>query len=427
MSERILFFPWGLGGAAYTGRCLLTAEELRQAGHQVAIAGSGIESMVRSARLRLIPQPASRARNTGSQHISWYLPFANVERVFAVGGRYYRNDTLNAQFEEDLRVAQEFDPTIIVIDMSPTASLVARFLRIPLVSIADVDYLLSADNAWMPWLTVRPEKVLPYPSCLPILDRKSRELGLGGVAHVTDLLWGDLTLIASVRELERLPNDIADHREVHYVGPMYWDPPTAQAAFDPLPDNGRKRVYVTIGSGNMVPSSALQAIFDACAGQDWNVFTSIGLANRTSLRVPCNVRLGGFTGLDRPLRWADMIISHGGANTVLACLTQGKPSLVIPFMSEMEMNGRQLVENRAVGILLRKTVVDPSTGKVGFVGRRGVTYSDPALRVDEIRACVAEVLDSETMRVNAAHISQSLRVARDGRDLATLICSVVRR
>jgi len=425
MRERVLFYPWGWGGAAYTARCLLAAEVLSRAGHQVAVAGSGVEMMVRSARLPLLPQSTVQSRSKPRQYSPWYLPFANVERVFASGGRYYSYDMFEQQFEEDIRVAREFKPTIIVIDMSPTASLAAKFLGVPLVSIVDVDYLLPADNAWMPWLTVPSEKVLPYPPCLPVFDRKSRELGLGGIENPTELLWGDLALIASVSELEGLPDDIRDQREVRYVGPMYWDPPAAQVAFDPLRIEG-KRIYVTIGGGSIVPSSALQAIMDACDGQDWNVFISLGLRDRSSLRVPPNVRLGGFTGLDRPLRWADVVVSHGGANTVLATLTQAKPSLVIPFMSETEMNGRQLIEQLGAGVLLRKTVVDARSGKVSFVGRYSGISHDPPLHVDEIRASVQEILGSESMRINATRISQSLREARDNRDLVALICSVAR-
>lgn len=429
MQERVLFYPWGRGGAAaYTARCLLVADAMRSAGHQVAFAECGVTAMVRAADMPVLSQSTAGRGNEVQQHSLPYLPFGNVERVFAGAARYYNYRTLDAQFSEDMRVALEFDPSIIVIDMSPTASMVARSLGIPLVSIVDVDYLSPAKNSWMPWLTVAPEKVMPYPSCLPAFDRKSRELGLGALDEIADLLWGDLTLVASIPELERLPDDVPGKGELRYVGPLSWEPPDARLAFDPLPDDtGNVRIYVTIGSGTLMSDDALQTIIGLCEGQDWNVFISGGLRKFEQVKCPDNARMGGFTGIARPLEWADVVISHGGANTVLATLAHGKPTIVIPFMSETEMNGRNLVEKQHAGVLLRRTLVDQASYKIKFKNRYSGSTDDPSIRSEDVLSCVEEVIASDSMRVNAVRVGEALQESCADRDICQLVTSVRHR
>lgn len=429
MQERVLFYPWGQGGgAAYTARCLVVADAMRSAGHQVAFAGRGLSAMIQAADMPVLSRPGAGPGARSPQHNVPYLAFANIERVFAGAGRYYNYRTLDDQVGEDLWAAREFNPSIIVIDMSPTASMVARLLRIPLVSIVDVDYLVSASNSWMPWLTVAPEKVMPYPSCLPAFDRKSRELGLGALDDISDLLWGDLTLIASIPKLERLPDDVPSRGEAMYVGPLSWEPPNAASAFNPLPGAvGEVRIYVTIGSGTLLSDGALQSIVGLCEGQDWNVFVSGGLRSFTGLTCPRNVRMGGFTGIARALEWADIVINHGGANTVMATLAHGKPSIVIPFMSETEMNGRNLVEAQRAGVLLRRTLVNPVTYKLRFENRYTGITDDPSIRPEDVLACVAEVRASESMPANAARVRKEFLQFGADHDMSQIVTSVRRR
>ncbi len=418
MSERVLFFPWGWGGgAAYTGRCLVLASALADAGDEVAFADCGITAMVREAGFPVLASQPEAPCLPDRHPKPSYLPFADVERVFAVAAMYHRSDRVRQRVAADTRLIETYRPTLVVIDMCPTAALAARARGVPVVSLADADFVTERPNGWMPWSTVAPRDLLPHPPSLPVWDGVSRELGLGPVDRAEHLLWGDVTLVSSLPGLE--PLDGPPHRgELHYVGPMYWNPVGAADASAPLPA-GAPRVYITIGSGGSVGRPAMQSLLDACADQPWSVYVSGGLALESGLKVPDNVTMAGFTGLDAPLAWADVVVSHGGSATVLATLTHGKPSVVMPFMSEQEMNGRQLVEGTGTGLLLR-TSETTAHGRLLFRDRYSGLSDQPCVRVEDIRRAITEVLDDARFTERAALWGRRLRACQESVDLAGL-------
>ncbi|MFD9424447.1 MULTISPECIES: nucleotide disphospho-sugar-binding domain-containing protein [unclassified Streptomyces] len=417
MSERVLFFPWGWGGgAAYTGRCLALASELAGAGDEVAFADCGINSMVREAGFTVLESEPEAPRPPDRHPMPSYLPFADVERVFAIAASYHRIERVERRLAADARLIEEYRPTLVVIDMCPTAALAARAARIPVVSLADADFITPRANGWMPWSTVTPRTLLPHPSSLPVWDRVSRELGLGEVSRAEHLLWGEVTLVSSLADLE--PVEGPPHRgALHFVGPMYWNPPGAAGSTPP--DTDRPKVYVTIGSGGTVGRQALQNVLDACADQPWTVYVSSGFAFEGDLVVPDNVVVAGFTGLDTPLEWADVVVSHGGSATVLATLLHGRPSVVMPFMSEQEMNGRELVDATGAGVLLR-TSRTTAYGRLAFSDRYSGPSDQPCVGVADIRRGITEVLGDATYTERAAAWGKRLRARRDTADLVSL-------
>ncbi|OAR23509.1 glycosyl transferase [Streptomyces sp. ERV7] len=423
MTERVLFFPWGWGGgAAYTGRCLALASALAQAGDEVAFADCGINAMVREAGFPVLDSEPEAPRPPDRHPMPPYLPFADVERVFAVAATYHRVERVRSRVAADARLIEAYRPTLVVIDMCPTAALAARAAGIPVVSLADADFITPRANGWMPWSTVAPRDLLPHPSSLPVWDRLSRELGLGPVERAEHLLWGEVTLVSSLPALE--PVDGPPHRgALHFVGPMYWNPAVASDAPAPPPTD-RPKVYVTIGSGGTVGRQALQNVLDACADQPWSVYVSSGFAFEGGLDVPDNVVVAGFTGLDTPLEWADVVVDHGGSATVLATLLHGKPQVVMPFMSEQEMNGRQLVEDAGAGVLLRTSETTPY-GRLAFSDRYSGPSDQPCVRTDDIRKGIAEVLGDPAFTSRAAHWGARLRECRETTDLVALAHSAL--
>lgn len=423
MTERVLFFPWGWGGAAgYTARCLALAQHLAAAGDEIAFADCGINRLVREAGFPVLPSEPEAPRPPERYTVPPYLPFADVERVFAVAAGYHRAERVERRLAGDVAAIDAYRPTLVVIDMNPTAALAARSAGVPVVSLADADFVTPEPNGWMPWSEVAPRALLPHPSSLPVLDAVSRRLDLGPVARAEHLLWGDVTLIPSLPELEPIVGPL--HRGVlHHVGPLYWNP-TVPAGTPVPPATELPKVYVTIGSGGMVGREALQNVLDACAGRPWSVFVSTGFAFAGELTVPENVILAGFTGLDGPLDWADVVVCHGGYSTVLATLTHGKPLVILPFMSEQEMNGRQLVENIGTGLLLR-TSRTTGQGRLSFRDRYSGPSSEAVVGPADIRRGIADVLGDPAMARRAGQWGARLRSRRESTDLVALAHAAV--
>ncbi|MBH0780864.1 glycosyltransferase [Nocardia bovistercoris] len=414
MSERILFFPWGFGGgAAYTGRCLVLARALADAGDEVVFADTGLNALVREAGFAVLESVAGAPQPSAPRSIPPYLPFADVERVFAVAATFHREERVRARLDADAELIRRYAPTAVVIDMSPTAALAARAAGVPVISLADADFVTHRANGWMPWSTVAPRALLPHPPSLPVWDGISRELGLGPVERAEHLLWGERTLISSHPDLERVGGP-AFRGEVAYVGPMYWNPPRPDG--DPPPETDLPKVYVTIGSGGIAGKRALDTVFAACAGRPWSVYVSAGSVDTTESTVPDNVRLAGFTGLDTPLAWADAVVSHGGSATVLATLAHGKPSVVMPFMSEQEMNGRQLIADTGAGVLLR-TSATTTHGRLEFTDRYSGPSRQPYVGVDDVRLGIEEILGDPGFTASARWWGTRLRECSAAADL----------
>src|SRR3954447_9385225 len=360
MAVRALFFPWSAGGGAgYTGRCLAVATRLAGR-YECAFGPDCVISMVEEAGFPVVgPRERHQPRTARPE----YLPFANVERVWAVAARYYRADTVRADVERDRAVIAEYRPDVVVIDMQPTAAIAARGLGVPVVSLADTDFLSTSPVAWMPWLKRDPAQLMPYPSCVPNFNEALAEAGRDPVDSAIELLWGDATIVASCPELEPPPQPPRGRRPPIYAGPLYWDP--AGSNGEPPPANGHRRVYVTLGSGSMVGRELLQRVLDALDGPELQVYVSVGLHPDGELSPPANARVDGFTGLTRALRWSDVVLSHGGYSTVVAASALARPQVVLPLMSEQETNGREMVERVGTGLLVRKTVDDPAARRLG--------------------------------------------------------------
>jgi UDP:flavonoid glycosyltransferase YjiC (YdhE family) len=382
----------------------------------VAFGDCGVTHLVRQAGFPVLHQRSAGDRGVGRGQMSAYLPFGNVERVFAVAARYYRPERLQRQLDDDLANVDEFRPDVVVIDMSPTGAIAARARGVPVVSLADTDFLSTADNAWMPWLTVPSAELLPYPSCVPALNGALARLGLSPIEHPSELLWGDVTIVPSVAELEP-PEDAWPLDRLRYVGPLFWDPPGVGLG---LPGGPGPNVYITVGSGAMVTGKVMQNLVDACRGQPWTVFVSAGFAFTESLRLAPNVHIGGFTGLKELLRWADVVVSHGGYSTVLATLLHGKPLVVVPFMSEQEMNGRLLVEQVGTGLLVRRSRVDARTKRITFEYRTSGVSNDATVPVIDVAEAVSAVLEEPSYAARARATSRRLSAAQRA-DLPRLV------
>jgi UDP:flavonoid glycosyltransferase YjiC (YdhE family) len=430
--RRALFFPWSAGGGAgYTCRCLALAQEIA-CEYECLFGAQAIPEIVAEAGFPLLEAQRQPTRRSGQaapgvagapprrEHRRHdFLSFANVERVYATAARYYRVETVREHVLRDRAAIEAHEADVAVIDMQPTAAIAARSLGVPVVSIADADFLSPSPRAWMPWLTLAPDALLPYPSCTPALNQVLEQLGLAPVRSPTELLWGDVTLVPSCRELEPLPAPPPGRRAATHIGPLYWDPPGAAPEL-PSPAAGTARVYVTVGSGGMVTARILQRVLDALERPGLAVFASAGIEPPPGLSGSANSRRGGFTGLTQAIRWSDAVVTHGGYSTVIATISLGRPQAVIPLMSEHEANARQFVEQPGCGVLIRRTRTDAASGRVRFVDRDGAESGSPLPRPEEILDAVQTILMDGSWRDRARAMSRNLRHAREARDALSL-------
>ena len=425
----ILFFPWSHGvGFGYVGRALVVAEALRDAGYNCVFASDTSEGLVSQTGIRVVRTAGAHGRavpDMGGRRGD-YIPLANLDTVYGIA-RYYRPERIREHLAADLDVIDAVRPDAVVVDMHVTAAIAARIRGIPLLSMADSDFLRPDPNSWMPWLTADDLAALPYPSCVPAFNAVLGAFGLPGICHVTDLLWGDLTLIASAPELETSLPSLEPLGPVDWVGPVFWDPPwsTVNDDLDTFGADADARIYISLGHGGKYTARQLQAVIDGCSDPRWCTYVSLGFRSEDgAISPPGNCRVGGFTGIESPIRWSDVVVSHGGHATVLATLQFGRPGAVLPFMSEQEANGLVFLERQKAGMLLACTEPDPRRHFRQVLRHSGLPVDGEDL-ADETRRTVGELIADPSWREGARRAGEALHRHGVRRDFVGAIKSIL--
>ncbi|GCB47257.1 glycosyltransferase [Streptomyces sp. NL15-2K] len=420
----VLFFPWSHGvGFGYVGRSLTIAKELATHGVRCLFACDTKEGHVRREGFALADpadEYATAVPDMGSRQGA-YIAIDGLDTVYAMS-RYYHAERIRRELEANLRLIRSVQPDLVVVDLSPTGAMAARITQVPLVSVGDSDYFRDEDLCWMP--PVQHERVRrPYPSCLPAFTEVLAEHGLPAITHVSDLLWGDLTLIASVELLEKSQPPIRSRGPMSLVGPIEWeavdDEGSSDARLEEFGEPGR-RLYISLGHGGKYTVDQLGTLVEGATSAGWSCLVGAGFRPPDGLSVAesARVRSVPFVGLDRPLGWADAVVHHGGYTTVFATLRHRKPAVVIPFMSEQEANAAHFVESTGAGFLLRKLTLGTGREYLTFAHRYRPASTDPTVTPHDLRLALDEVGERGAF-TPPTEVAASIDDARAQRDLTT--------
>lgn len=151
----------------------------------------------------------------------------------------------------------------------------------------------------------------------------------------------DLNLLATVPELE--PGLLPLEGPVTMVGPCL---PAARSADDDDPAivaaraaSGRTRVYVSLGTVFNAQPRVFDAILAAFDPDRFSVIVSAG-ASYEVLRARGSPHVSVFRRVPQVplLHEVDLVITHGGNNTVQETLSAGRPMVVVPFGGDQRAN-----------------------------------------------------------------------------------------
>lgn len=218
-----------------------------------------------------------------------------------------------------------------------------------------------------------------------------------------------LYLVTSVPELDYNRTDLPAH--VRYVGRCTWDRPShvpPPAWLDALPAD-KPIVYVTEGTVQGGQPRLLQAAARGLAGLPVHVVLSLN-ADRDAAEVglaslPSNVWLKtyapgqGWQGdiLER----ASLVITNGGAGSVLASLAEGVPLIVAPTAWDKSENAQRVME---AGAGLRLAARRATPERLRHATKR--VLGDPSYR-DNAR-CLAQALGRINGPRHAADILEGM-------------------
>lgn len=359
---KILYFPSDRGGGfGHISRCLALAREAEIRGHRCrfVLSDHKFERRIDAQFPVLWVKPRApflpKVMQAMGKKVGTVLGKPPI--YLAISGLDYqviRDGLVSVQAAERLleeyhKAANSFKPDLLIGDTNLLLWILAGKLNLPLVQI--VRYASHPATGRLIWWQATPEGMVPPDSAAlfnPILE----EARLAGIRKAEDLLRGDLYLVPSIESLEPIDHD----EKTVFVGELSQD-----AGADEKPpwldemEGNRPLIYVTIGggAGPVGNASLFRAVNKAFSQKKVNVVVSTGgKFNREVLGPPAeNVK--GYDWLPGRLliRKADLVIFHGGYGTMMECVASGKPSLILPFHTEQEGNGRRLEQQKCGRVL----------------------------------------------------------------------------
>jgi len=305
-------------------------------------------------------------------------------------------------------IVKTFKPDIMVSDTNLLAWILSRKVGLPMVQI--VRYASHPETAKLIWWQNEKEGMNPPNTGLlfnPILER----LGLNYIEKAEQLLRGDLYIVPSIPEIEPIPQD---GKTIH-VGQL------SLAEIDEIVpewlrdvNHDYPMIYMTIGGGagpvgnKLCFDTAIQALTDKPVNAV--ISTSSKFCKLDVKNIPKNIKLFSWVPGRLLISRADLILFHGGYGTMMEILSCGKPSLIIPFQTEQEGNGRRMEQLGCARVVhwskevYQKVEVNWEYGQYTYLQQNRFDMT-----ADELSNLITEILTNEKYRENARNIQGKVR------------------
>jgi len=413
MARRALLFPSYRGsGFGHISRCLALAEELTRQGWDVAFY-LGPPHAERVAKdgwtvfYPLAPPSPSYFRRLAKfilgrlQPTFTYLFFSDLN-FQAVRDGFHTSQAVQQEVEWELDVVNRFHPDVLIGDVWLLTSIVGRLAGLPVVQIVR-SAAHPADPQLVWWRDVPPQ--IQSPDVASVFNPALTQWDLPPIRRAEDLLDGDLILVPSIPELDPLPTGA---ERSHYVGPLIRSAASGQTEPDwmaTLPEE-RPIIYVTVGGGSDAVRGLDVTPFweEAFAGTDWEVVVSTG-GQPAPRRQYRNMRVFSWLPGAAMVARADVVLFHGGYGTMMETVRAGVPSVVLPFHTEQEGNGRRLEQNGAAQVLapVDRDLVPMETRWAG--GQfTALACRQWWLQPDQVRTAVSAVLSNQRYQTNVRRL-----------------------
>jgi MGT family glycosyltransferase len=156
---------------------------------------------------------------------------------------------------------------------------------------------------------------------------------------------------------------------------------------------GTDVIYLSLGSLGSADVELMKRLVDALSESPHRVVVSKG-PQHASYDLPENMWGAEFLPQTRVLPHVDLVISHGGNNTVTESVHFGKPMIVLPLFWDQHDNARR-VEEQGVGL----------------------RFAPYAVTAQELNSAVDRLLQDRTLRSRLAGVGSAVRAA-DGAGVA---------
>jgi UDP:flavonoid glycosyltransferase YjiC (YdhE family) len=425
--SRFLFTVWPFPGHLHPNFAI--AHTLKEAGHEVAFyTGTKAASRVEKEGFLCFPFKQVDEKRVERTVFSLRSVPSLLKNPFTMIGIYrsWLLDTVPNQVEDLDNLLLQWPPHVIVCD--PT-------FWGPILILHETGKIPVAISSFIPGCMIPGPDAPPWGLGLPSPRSLGKRLLARMVGGATDLLSLSfrrvvnglrarydlpplacsvnaftsrlpLYLIPSVPELDYNRHDLPP--SVHYVGPCVWNKPYNEPPPEWLAKIPRDRPWVHVTEGTMHAQSpfVLRAAAQGLADLPLQVIMTGGNRNPEELdigRIAPNIRIERWVPHSDLLPLTDVMVSTGGASTILAGLNAGVPMVLVPTQWDKPDNAQRVVEAGA-GLRLAPNRCTPK----------------------QLRAAVERVLAEPSFRQNAQRLATIFRRyggAPKAAELLTSLCT----
>jgi zeaxanthin glucosyltransferase len=162
------------------------------------------------------------------------------------------------------------------------------------------------------------------------LDRYRRQAGLGPIRRIGSV-FPELAHITQLPKCLDFPR-LALPDNFYYAGPFVDEAarPTVEFPWSRLDD--RPLIYASLGTGRERDPAVFRLIAEACMGCNVQLVVSLGGRHSPGIldELPGSALVVNYAPQLELLKKSAIVITHGGLNTALETLVEGKPMIVIP-------------------------------------------------------------------------------------------------
>lgn len=257
-------------------------------------------------------------------------------------------------------------------------------LEVPGEKIAPV-FSGMGENDTEAWAEFRKEYERTHLDMWNDLNEWVQEQGAAPLPHLEFIHKGDLNLYVYPEELDYIderPLDGSWHRLDSSVRETETEVPDLPAHFT---DGSKPLVYFSLGSLGSADVSLMRRVIEALKVMPINVIVSKGPLHE-EIELADNMWGAEFLPQTTLLPLVDLVITHGGNNTVTEAMHYGKPMVLLPLFWDQYDNAQRVHER-------------------GF-GRRLSTYG---FTTEELRSTMRELVYDTELRERMDRIGASIR------------------
>jgi UDP:flavonoid glycosyltransferase YjiC (YdhE family) len=422
-ARTIVFFPEGAYGP--TNNCAGIGQVLRARGHRVvfiveeSFAGTLEAKGFEERSMRLGPPPAE-PEVPGQFWIDFIRDTAPVFRKPTIA---QLGEFVAPTFQALIDGAKYVQPRLVEIidELAPDVIVEDNVVAFPA--------LAGSGRPWVRIVSCNPAElkdpaVPPFSSGYPVADRSDWPAFLEEVRHTHGEMWADFDAFCREQgdhglrygplgpeftsespwlNLHSYPAE-ADYRRDRPLGPTWHrldstvrTPETTWSLPEHLSERDGALIYLSLGSLGSADVGLMQRLVDLLATTEHRVIVSKGpLADEITLYD--NQTGEAFLPQPAILPQVDLVITHGGNNTVTEAFHHGKPMVVLPLFWDQVDNAQRVDET-------------------GF-GRRLATHD---FRDAELTDAIDELLADRQLAARLAAMSERIKASRGTVRAADLI------